>query len=117
MTSLFNGKSICFLPSITSNRKNKFTSGAEIYLGAIVTNTKGIATHIIHIKGTIILSAATRSKFSTKKKANIATTSFPITADGTKSLSLANLARFAFIARPSAVTTVSYTHLRAHETV
>ena len=29
-------------PSITSNRKNKFTSGAEIYLGAIVTNTKGI---------------------------------------------------------------------------
>ena len=72
------------------------------------------------------MSAATRSKFSTKKKANIATTSFPITADGTKSLSLANLARFAFIARPSAVTkpnksptilpTVSYTHLRAHET-
>ena len=50
------------------------------------------------------MSAATRSKFSTKKKANIATISFPITADGTKSLSLANLARFAFMARPSADT-------------
>ena len=40
-------------PKITSSRKNRFTSGAEINLGAIVTKTKGIATHIIHISGTM----------------------------------------------------------------
>ena len=39
-------------PSIVSSKKNKFTSSAGIYLGAIVTKTKGIATHITHIKGT-----------------------------------------------------------------
>ena len=44
-------------PAITSNKKNKFTSAAVINLGAIVTSTKGIATHIIHINGTIIISA------------------------------------------------------------
>ena len=43
-------------PKMTSSKKNKLTSGADIYLGAIVTNTKGIATHIIHIIGTIIIS-------------------------------------------------------------
>ena len=35
-------------PIIVSNRKNKLTSAAGINLGAIVTNTKGIATHRIH---------------------------------------------------------------------
>ena len=38
-------------PIIVSNRKNKLTSAAGMNLGAIVTNTKGIATHKIHIKG------------------------------------------------------------------
>ena len=38
---------------MVSNKKNKFTSAAVINLGAIVTNTKGIATQSIHIKGTI----------------------------------------------------------------
>ena len=40
-------------PIIVSNKKNKFTSAAVINLGAIVTRTNGIATHITHIKGTI----------------------------------------------------------------
>ena len=56
-------------PIIVSNKKNKFTSSAGINLGAIVTKTKGIATHITHINGTIIRSFSTRSKLSTKKKA------------------------------------------------
>ena len=72
-------------------------------LGAIVTKTKGRATHITHIKGIIIRSFSASTKLSTKKKANIATQSFPITAEGTKSLSLANLARTALQARPKAV--------------
>ena len=55
-------------PIMVSNRKNKLTSSAGINLGAIVTNTKGIATHITHIKGTIIKSVPTREKLSTKKK-------------------------------------------------
>ena len=38
-------------PIIVSSKKNRFTSAAGINLGAIVTNTKGIATHNIHIKG------------------------------------------------------------------
>ncbi len=41
---------------IVSKRKKRFTSAAVINLGAIVTKTNGIPTHIIHIKGTIILS-------------------------------------------------------------
>ena len=39
-------------PTITSNKKNKFTSAAVINLGAIVTNTKGMATHIIPVSYT-----------------------------------------------------------------
>ena len=90
-------------PIIVSNRKNKLTSSAGINLGAIVTNTKGIATHITHIKGTIIKSVPIREKLSTKKKAKTATQSLPITADGTKSLFLAYLAITALQARPKAV--------------
>ena len=33
------------------NKKNKLTSAAVINLGAIVTKTNGMATHITHIKG------------------------------------------------------------------
>ncbi len=39
-------------PKIVYSKKNKVTSAPVINLGAIVTKTKGIATHIIHIKGT-----------------------------------------------------------------
>ena len=43
-------------PIIVSKRKKRFTSAAGINLGAIVTNTNGIATQRIHITGTIIRS-------------------------------------------------------------
>ena len=43
-------------PSIVSSKKKRLTSAAVIYLGANVTNTKGIATHIIHISGIMIKS-------------------------------------------------------------
>ena len=43
-------------PKIVSSRKKRLTSAAVIYLGAKVTNTKGMATHITHIKGTITMS-------------------------------------------------------------
>ena len=90
-------------PIITSNKKNKLTSAAVIYLGAIVTRTNGIATHRTHINGTIIISVLIRLKLFTKTNAKAAVPSFPITAAGTKSLSLANLARFAFTANQRAV--------------
>ena len=90
-------------PNITSSKKNKFTSGADINLGAIVTKTNGIATHITHINGMMILSVPNNSKFSTKKNANIATTSFPITAEGTKSTFFAYRAKLALMAKPKAV--------------
>ena len=60
-------------PTIVSSKKNKFTSSAGINLGAIVTKTNGIATHIIHIKGIIILLFPKSTKVSTKKNAKIAT--------------------------------------------
>ena len=90
-------------PIIVSSKKNKFTSSAGINLGAIVTKTNGIATHIIHIKGTKIISFSTKAKVSTKKKAKIATQSLPITAEGTRSLFLAYLAITALQASPKAV--------------
>ena len=67
-------------PIIVSSKKNKVTSSAGRNLGAIVTKTNGIATHIIHIKGTKIISFSTKAKVSTIKKAKIATQSLPITA-------------------------------------
>ena len=88
---------------IVSSKKKRLTSSAGINLGAIVTKTKGIATHITHINGIKIKSVSTRAKVSTKKKAKIATHSFPITADGTRSLFLAYLAMTALQARPKAV--------------
>ena len=74
-------------PNIVSSRKKRLTSAPVINLGAMVTSTKGIATHIIHIKGMKTISLSSNSKLSTKKKANVATSSFPTTADGTRSLS------------------------------
>ena len=49
-------------PNIVSKRKKRFTSAAVINLGAIVTKTKGIATHKIHINGTINMSVLINSK-------------------------------------------------------
>ncbi len=89
---------------MVSNRKNKFTSAAGINLGAIVTNTKGIATQRIHIKGTIIRSISTRAKLSIKNKAKVATNNFPTTAAGTKFFVLADLIVTAPTAKPNAVT-------------
>ena len=76
---------------MVSNRKNRFTSAAGINLGAIVTNTKGIATQSIHIIGTIIKSLFSKIKLSIKNKAKVATNNLPTTAAGTKFFDLADL--------------------------
>ena len=88
---------------MVSNKKNKLTSSAGINLGAMVTNTKGIATHITHIKGTINKSLSTKVYVSIKNIANIATHSFPTTAAGSKFFFLADRMVTALIASPSAV--------------
>ena len=72
-------------------------------LGAIVIRTKGIATHMTPISGITYKSIPSNLKFSMKNKANIATKSFPITAAGTKFLSLAYLIIIALKANPKAV--------------
>ena len=91
-------------PIIVSSKKKRFTSAADINLGAIVTKTKGKATHITHIIGTIIISVLSSKKLSTKNIANIATISFPATAAGTRSFFFAYLTITAPIASPRAVT-------------
>ena len=58
-------------PIIVSNKKNKFTSAAGMNRGAIVTNTKGIATHIIHISGTMTKSPPVSTKLSINSRDNI----------------------------------------------
>ena len=88
---------------MVSNKKNKLTSAAGINLGAIVTNTKGIATQRIHIKGTIIRSLFSSTKLSIKNRANVATNNLPITAAGTKFLDFADLIVTAPTAKPIAV--------------
>ena len=88
---------------MVSNKKNKLTSAAGINLGAIVTKTNGIATHITHIIGIKIISVPISVKSLTKKKANIATHNLPITAEGTKSVDFAYLAKLALQANPKAV--------------
>ena len=90
-------------PIIVSNKKNRFTSAAGMNLGAIVTSTKGIATHITHIKGTIIRSLSTSAKLSINRSANIATINFPTTAAGIKFLSFADQIVTAPTAKPRAV--------------
>ena len=65
---------------MVSSKKNKLTSAAGINLGAIVTKTNGIATHKIHIRGTIIKSLSKRAKLSINNKAKVATNSLPTTA-------------------------------------
>ena len=91
-------------PIIVSSKKNKFTSAAGINLGAMVTNTKGIATHIIHISGTIIKSLPVNVKLSINRRANKATINLPTTAAGIRFLSFADLIVTAPTAKPKAVT-------------
>ena len=73
-------------PMIVSKRKNRLTSAAGMNLGAMVTNTNGIATHRIHINGTINKSLFSSTKLSIKNRANVATNNLPTTAAGTKFL-------------------------------
>ena len=40
-------------PKIVSSKKKRLTSGAVMYLGAMVTHTNGMAIQNIHIKGII----------------------------------------------------------------
>ena len=85
------------------NKKNRLTSAAGINLGAMVTNTKGIATQRIHIIGTIIKSLFSSIKLSMKNNANVATNNLPTTAAGTKFLDFADLIVTAPTAKPIAV--------------
>ena len=68
-----------------------------------MTNTKGIATHKIHIKGTMIKSLFSRTKLSIKNSAKVATNSLPTTAAGTKFLDFAERIVTAPTASPIAV--------------
>ena len=86
-----------------SGMKKRLTSAAGINLGAIVTNTKGIATHKIHINGTMSWSVPTKAKLSIKSNAKVATNNLPTTAAGTRFLFLADLIITAPTARPIAV--------------
>ena len=90
-------------PIIVSNKKKRLTSAAGINLGAIVTKTKGIATHKIHIKGTIKISDPMRAKFSINNNAKDATNNLPTTAAGTKFFDFADLIVTAPTANPIAV--------------
>ena len=65
-------------PIIVSSRKKRLTSAAGINLGAMVTKTKGIATHKIHINGTIIRSLPTKAKLSIKSNAKVATNNYQL---------------------------------------
>ena len=91
-------------PIMVSSKKNRFTSAAGINLGAIVTNTKGIATQRIHISGTITMSLFLRAKLSIKNRAKVATNNLPTTAAGTKFFVFADRITTAPMARPSAGT-------------
>ena len=89
-------------PKMVSSRKKRLTSGAVIYLGAKVINTKGIVTHAIHMIGTIAMSFPLKMRFSVKKKAIKATNNLPIIAEGTKLIFFADLIITAPAARPVA---------------
>ena len=73
-------------------------------LGAIVANTNGIATHKIHINGTMNISWSTSIKLSIKNNAKVATINLPTTAAGTKFFVFADLIVTAPTANPIAVT-------------
>ena len=53
-------------PKIVSKQKKNRLTSAGINLGAIVTKTNGIATHIIHIRGMINKSYLQDKTFNKK---------------------------------------------------
>ena len=89
-------------PNIVSSKKKRLTSAALIYLGAKVINTKGIATHMIHIRGTIIESLPFKTKLSANKRAINVTINLPIIAEGTRLIFFADLMMTAPTAKPVA---------------
>ena len=99
-------------PNMVSSKKKRLTSAAVIYLGAKVTNTNGIATHIIHIKGIIQTSIFLSLNWSMINsgdvtrtiKAIIVTINLPNIADGTKLIFFADLIITAPTANPVAQT-------------
>ena len=91
-------------PNIVSSKKKRLTSAALINLGAKVIKTKGIATHIIHISGIIIVSFSFKIKLSANKKAINATINLPIIAEGTKLIFFDDLIITAPTAKPVAQT-------------
>ena len=91
-------------PSIVSSKKKRFTSAALMNLGAKVIKTKGIATHMIHIRGIMIVSFPFKTKLSANKRAINVTINFPTIADGTKLIFLEDLIITAPTANPIAHT-------------
>ena len=91
-------------PSIVSSKKKRFTSAALMNLGAKVIKTKGIATHMIHIRGIMIVSFPFKTKLSANKRAIKVTISLPIMAEGTRLIFFADLIITAPTAKPVAQT-------------
>ena len=91
-------------PNIVSSKKKRLTSAALIYLGARVIKTKGIATHIIHMRGIIIESLPFKTKLSANKRAINVTINLPIIAEGTRLIFFADLIITAPTAKPVAQT-------------
>ena len=89
-------------PNIVSSKKKRLTSAALMYLGAKVIRTKGIATHITHIRGIIIESLPSKTKLSAKKRAINVTINFPIIAEGTRLILFDDLIITAPTAKPVA---------------
>ena len=89
---------------MVSSKKKRLTSAAVIYLGAKVTKTNGIATHMIHINGTITKSPPSSLSSFANSKAIKVTVNFPIIAEGTKLILFADLIITAPTANPAAQT-------------
>ena len=89
-------------PNIVSSKKKRLTSAALMNLGAIVIRTKGIATHIMHITGIMIVSFHFKTKLSANKRAIKVTISLPIIAEGTRLIFFADLIITAPTAKPVA---------------
>ena len=89
-------------PSIVSSKKKRLTSAALMYLRAKVIRTKGIATHMIHISGIMIVSFPFKTKLSVNKRAINVTINLPIIAEGTRLIFFADLIITAPTAKPVA---------------
>ena len=89
-------------PSIVSSKKKRLTSAALINLGAKVISTKGIATHMMHMRGIMIESFPFKTKLSVNKRAIKVTISLPIIAEGTRLIFFADLIITAPTAKPVA---------------